>query len=923
MLCLLSKAATRASALLVVVLLATGGTAPLCAQATTVTLHGTITGTDGSAPQGAQVEVRDRETNVARGAFADREGTYHVLGLAPGTYDVTVRAIGYRQQRREAVRLVLGQRAVLDFTLERGAVELEPTVTTAEHVFDVHRSDVSTAVVQEEIEKLPLNSRNMLNLAAITPGVRTYATEAGTSMPAIGSLPGPRFLNFYADGVELKAMFAGNIIGGGQRGSHIPQESIREFRIYLNPYEAEYTRGASWVISAVTHRGGNDLEGSLFSYFQNSDLVSRGSFEATKPEYRRHQLGGNVRGPVMRDRLFFSLSYEGQITDDFVTVVPGRPQANPAIWDSLAGTFKAPHRLHAGLLRLTAPRGSHTFDAIWITRHLRSESDFGVRFNNVMTAHEAALAPAVRLNSVQLRDTYTSTALVNELSIHILDSKNDIPLLIPGPRLLYPNIQVGRTVHPLYIRDRYLRAINKTSYTRGGPRGQHVIKSGVELTRVRTSVYQPQNAAGFFDFATDTSTQPRSAHIGIGLVDPTSTSDAWGTIDGWLVGAYLQDQWHPVPSLTITAGLRYDAEINTLNQHFITRWANDTTLRRAFGEEYLNTGDRENDLDNIAPRLAVTWDALGNGRTFIRGGYGVLYDRVALYGAMAEKIGSTWAVYRFRNPGTTDPAELRRRVADGDTSGLNIILLPDRLETPANHQWSVGIGQQLSDALALNLDYVNQHVKTTYVSIRTNLQRMIPQYGDITLWDDFGDAKFRGLLASLTYDRRPTRLNVAYTLGWSESEFAGTTTSDYPDSAAYAMQRSEGDERHRLAVSGLTQLPFGIDISGIAIVASPRPFLAAVGLDVNQNGTNTDDWPNGIRTHRRDGWDHWYRTVDLRLGKSFPMRGGRLTVTAEVFNAFNWGNHSEYQATETAQGYGEPVADYPRRQGQLGVRYQF
>jgi hypothetical protein len=917
----LRRAATHLA--LAIALFASGAAPPLAAQATTVTLQGTITGSDGSTPEGAQVEVRSRETNAARGALADQAGTYRVLGLTPGTYDVTVRVIGYRQQRREGVRLVLGQRALLDFVLERGAVELEPTVVTAEQAFDVQRSDVSTAVLQEEIEKLPLNSRNMLNLAAIAPGVRTYATEAGTSMPAVGSLPGPRFLQFYADGVELKAMFGGNIIGGGQRGSHIPQEAIREFRIYLNPYDAEYTRGASWVMSAVTHRGGNELEGSLFGFFQNNDLVSRGSFEATKPEYRRHQLGGNVRGPLARDRLFFSLSYEGQITDDFVTVVPGRPEEKPDIWDRYAGTFKAPHRLHTGLLRLTAPRGSHTFDAIWITRHLQSESDFGVRFNNVMTAHEAGLAIDVRLNSVQLRDTYTSSALVNELSFHILDSKNDVSLLIPGPRLLYPGIQVGRTTHPLYIRDRYLRAINKTSYTRSGPGGQHVIKSGLELTRVRTSAYWPLNAPGFFEFATDTSTQPSRAQIGIGLVDPTSTRDAWGTIDGWLLGAYLQDQWQPVPSLTIAAGLRYDAEINTLNQRSVTRWANDTTLRRAFGEDYLNTGDRENDLDNIAPRLAVTWDALGNSRTFIRGGYGVLYDRVALYGAMAEKIGSTWAVYRFRNPGTTDPVALRDRVAAGDTSGPNIILLPDRLETPANHQWSVGIGQQLSDALALNLDYVNQHVKNTYVSIRTNLQRMIPQYGDITLWDDFGDAKFRGLLASITYDRQPTRLNLAYTLGWSESEFAGSTTSDYPDSSAYAMQRSEGDERHRLVISGLTQLPFGIDVSGIAIVASPRPFLASVGFDVNQNGTSLDDWPNGTRTHRRDGWDHWYRTVDLRLGKSFPVRGGRLNVTAEVFNAFNWANHSEYQATQTALGYGEPVADYARRQGQLGIRYQF
>lgn len=899
---------------------------PLPAQATTVSLQGTISGNDGSIPDGAQIEIRSRETSLSRGAAADQSGAYRVLGLSPGLYDITIRSLGYRQQRHVGVRLVLGQRAVLDVVLERGAMELEPTVITGDQVLEIQRSDISTAVLQEEIEKLPLNSRNMLNLAAIAPGVRTYATEGGMSMPAAGSLPGPRFLNLYADGVELKGMFGGNVIGGAQRGSHIPQEAIREFRIYLNPYDAEYTRGASWVVSAVTHRGGNTLEGSLFTFFQNEDLVSRGSFETTKPEYRRNQLGGNVRGPLMKDRLFFSLSYEGQITDDFVTVVPGQPPEQPNRWDDYAGTFKAPMRFHAGLLRLTAPRGSHTFDAIWITRHLRHASDFGIRFNNVMTAREAAIDYAVRLNSVQLRDTYTSSSVVNELSFHILGSKQDQSLLIPGPRLVYPSIQVGRTAQPLYIHDLYLRAVNKTSYTRRGPYGQHVFKSGLELARVRTRVYQPLNATGFFEFPKDTSTLPSSGQIGIGRVDPTSTRDAWGTIHGWLLAGYLQDQWQPVPSLTITAGVRYDAELNTLNQRSVTRWANDTALQRAFGEEYLNTGDRKNDLDNIAPRLAFNWDARGNGRTFVRGGYGVLYDHVAMFGAFGEKIGSTWSVYRFANPGTTDAAELRRRVAEGDgTSRPNLILLPDKLETPANHQWSVGIGQKLADALVLNLDYVNQRVKNAYITIRTNQasRRLLPQFGDIILWDDVGDATYRGLLASMTYDRRATRMTLAYTLGWSESEFAASTASDYPAAAAYTLQRSEGDERHRLVLSGLTQLPFRIDFSGIAIVASPRPFLATVGADVNQNGTPVDDWPNGMRTHRRGGWDHWYRTVDLRVGRSFAVPGGRLNVTADVFNLFSWRNHSEYQATQTGLAYGEPVGDFARRQAQLGVRYQF
>src|SRR5687768_6928952 len=131
MLCVLSPRAACAIVLLI------GIPLRLSAQATTVSVHGTISGNDGSIPEGAQVEIRSRETNGSRGALVDRAGTYRVLGLAPGLYDVTVRAIGYRQQRREGVRLVVGQRALVDFTLERGAVELEPVVTRGERALEV------------------------------------------------------------------------------------------------------------------------------------------------------------------------------------------------------------------------------------------------------------------------------------------------------------------------------------------------------------------------------------------------------------------------------------------------------------------------------------------------------------------------------------------------------------------------------------------------------------------------------------------------------------------------------------------------------------------------------------------------------------------------------------------------------------------
>ncbi len=903
----------------------------LAAQATAVTLQGTVTATDGSVPQGARVEILNRETGGVRGALADTAGGYRALGLAPGSYDITVRAIGYRRQVREGVRLLVGQRGMLDFTLEPGGVELAPTVITADASLEVQRTDVSTAVSREEIENLPLNARNVLNLAAIAPGIRTYATEGGRSAPASGALPErePRFSNFYVDGMEWKGTYVGQVMGGPATGSMLPQEALREFRVYLNSYDAEYARGASYIISAVSHRGGNELQGSLFSFLQNRNLVAKGAFQATKPEYQRYQLGGNLRGPIVKDRLFFAASYEGHLTDDYIDVVPGRPPEQPDKWDVHAGSFRAPIRNHTALVRLTAPLGSHTVDAMWGTRQQHGESNFGVRLAGIPLSHEAGIIGSSRVTSLQLRDTYTRASLVNELSLHFLDLTNGQSMLFPGPTRQYPGLQFGRANFPFLISDRHLRAINKTSWALDGFTGSHVIKSGVELHRTATHIWRPTNGHGVFAFLTDTSTLPSRATIAVGLIDPSSMRDAYGEIDGWVIGGYLQDQWQPLPTLNITAGVRYDAEINTLNQDLTNPWARDTTLLRIVGENFLNTGDRKADLDNIAPRLAISWDPFGEGRIFVRAGHGVMFDRIPVFGAIQERIAVNWRTYTFSNPGTADPAVLRARIAAGSgASPSNVFLFNDHMEAPENHQWSAGIGHRVTDGLAINVDYVNQRVKNAYVTVNTNLIRsgtrpLTNRFGNITLWDNFGDAKSQAVLTTLTWDRRPARVNAAYTLGWAKSEFGEYTTSDYADSAAYVMQVSEGDERHRVVVSGLTRLPRGFDFSGIVIVASPRPTFATAGVDLNQNGSTLDDWPDGIRTIRARGWEHWYRTVDVRLGKSFTLPRGQVVVTAEVFNLFNTANHSEYQATESQLNFREPSGDFPRRQGQFGMRYHF
>ena len=901
----------------------------LAAQATTGSVEGTVATTVGGS-LAAQVDVRDQSTGAVRRAATDRRGRYRVLALGPGLYDVTARALGFAPQALTSVAVVLGERTTLDFTLAPGPTELAPAVVVATRRADIARTDVATAVTSEQITVLPLNSRNVLDVAVVAPGVRSYATKGGRSLPAAGPLSAPRFINLYVDGVEWKGIATGNLVGTPQTGSLFPQDAIRELRVLLNPYDVEFSRGASWVISAVTQQGGNELHGSLFDFGQNRGLIAKGSFQAEKPDYRRQQMGGTLRGPLVKNHLFFAASYEGQSTDNFITVVPGLPPENPTLWDQYAGTFRAPTLNHMGTLRLTAPLGRHSLDATWVGRALSTETAFGIRPNGVMLGHDAAVVGRYRVASASLRDTYANGGLVNELTAHVLTNASNESPLVPGRTLQYPSLQRGVAAYPTIVSERHVGVSNKSTYTLDGLGGQHLIKAGLELTSIHGTGFQPSSADGFFKFAKDTSTLPQTARIGIGYSDPSSTADARWSAHRWLTGAWLQDQFQPSESLTLSAGVRYEAEIGGLDQGEHEPWASDTTLRRVVGDRYLNDGDRKNDLNNFAPRVAATWNIGGDGRTFLRAGYGIMYERIPAFGAFAERTGWQWRVYSFTRPGTTDPAELRRQVlAGGGASAPNLVLLPDRLETPSSRQWSFGVGRRLSEHAALNVDYLDQHLRDVYVTVKVNTANQVgarsltSRYGDITLWGSFGDATYRGVLTSLTFDNAAAHLTVAYTLSWSRSEFGLAMNSDYPDSADYGMQRSEADERHRVVLSGATQFPLGLQFSGIMVIASPRPFLVIAGTDVNGNGNPADDWPSGQRTAYRGGWKNCYRTLDLRLTKSIHAAQGALAITADVFNALNTSNHSEYQGTENLLQYGQPIGDYARREAQLGVRYSF
>jgi hypothetical protein len=915
----------------------------LMAQAVT-NIEGIVEGSHGGIG-GAQVDAVDALTNERRKAMTDHRGFYRMIDVAPGLYSVSAKYVGYAPVT-QVIRVASGERAQLNFLIERAAGVLDPVMVRDRRADAtvIERMSVSTTVTEKEITSLPLGRRNVMDLAALAPGVRLFQSVDGHTLPVAGAMRQERGINLYLDGLEMKNMNTGNVVGSPQAGSPLPADGLSELRVYLNPYDAEYTRGVSYVISAVSHRGTNESHGSGFFFFQNKDLTSVNDFQRSipnfsKPDFNRRQVGVSLRGPLVRNRLFYAATYELSDSESYFAVVPGEPSFDPSFWDSYAGVFKAPNRNHSALFRLTyAADAQNSLEAIWSSRHMTGESEFGG-----LVTRDAAVAQNFDVNTVNLRHRWLpSENAANELSFQFVHWSHENRSVNRNGELRYPTLVIGRANGTFEIHESQFRIVERFTYSLGRGPGSHVLKAGMEAGRAITDQFTPNGRDGSFRFRSETGA-PFDAQIAVGLTDPDSDRDAWSDINGWVVGGYVNDEWHVSRRLIVNLGLRYDVDINTLNNDFVSPWLADTVLRaRPELKSLLSTGNRKNDLDNISPRLSFSWDIAGNRRAYVRAGFAIMYDRSLGAPVGGEERAARWRIYSFNNPGTVDASELRRRVIAGEGTSVPMLnLLPESLEVPENRQWSIGLGARITPRLTANVDYVDQALSNLFASVNLNwndvsrnTRVLSPAHGNIIALGDFARGQFRALLTRIAYHpSEAVRLDLSHTLASAKADW-DLENPQVPAAVAedfYSLQRISGDERHRFVLSGAWDLPFRLRISTIATAASPRPYKTVVGQDLNNNNFMEDDWIDGRRYQvPANQWRNWYRVVDLRLTKAIRLGDNtNISLIAEAFNVLNSENYSGYFGVqrnangELRSDFGSPSGTFASRQFQVGTRLDF
>jgi hypothetical protein len=792
-----------------------------------------------------------------------------------------------------------------------------------------------------EIESLPLNGRNYLDLALLVPGVSRTNTGSNqrfaetAAVPGQGiSVAGQRNLSnsFVVDGLSA------NDDAADLAGTFYSEEVIREFQIVTSGGIAEFGRASGGVVNVVTQSGTNELRGRLYGYLRNQRFDARNPLAPSKDPLTQAQYGATLGGPLRRDRTFFFANFEQTRRNDS-NVITISPANVAAINSRLKAVGYKGSPVETGVV----PGGYDSTNFFARVDHKFSDSNqLAARYSlyqiSALNARNLGGLNAVsrgsgigdRDQTVALNDVATLTpTVVNEARFQFTRSRLDAPVNDPtGPAVNISGVaNFGTATFSPLAR---ATSLTELSDSVSAQRGSHSVKVGADFLHNRIDILFPGAVQGVYNFSS-------LANFLSG--NYTNFQQAFGAPSQLQsnpnAGAFAQDEWRVRPSLTINAGLRYDVQ---------------------FLPAPVTT-----DANNVAPRLGVAY-APGDHKTVVRAGFGIYFDRIPLRATSnaLQRDGSKYLVAQLAPTDSGAPAfpNVLASLPANLPTRPNITRVDPNIKSSYSEQANLQIERELPGGASLSVGYLhlrglhlilsrNVNVPTlTAAQARAqgvaNLGRPDPAWGNVSRFESSGDSYYDGMIVS--YNQRATSwatLRASYTLSKSLDDSGNFFFSTPQDNFNLRGEKglSDNDQRHRLTLSGTLEAPAGkgggegvrralrgFQLSYIFSYASRLPFNVVTGTDRNAD-TNNNDRPAGVGRNTGRGFS--FQSLDLRLSRRFRLteRVGFETLV-EGFNVLNRSNFAVPNNVFGAGAaplatFGQPTAAFDPRQVQVGLRLNF
>lgn len=919
--------------------------ATMMSQSTLGDIAGTVHDPSGAAIPAASIVLVNTDSGVRSTLNSGADGAYRFQQVAPGHYRLEVTASGFVKTEIAKLQINIDGHLTQDVTLAVGSAGETVQVDGYSPQINTESNSVGGVVTQDEIDKLPVNTRQYLNLALLVPGTSQDTSRSFYNNVQIGAGSGYYTNGFVVDGVS-------NVFAEmGEPRQNFPQGGVQEFKVNITQYPAEYGLSMGGLISVVTKSGTNAFHGEAFELWRNKAFNVPKFNQTTNPEFNRNQYGADIGGPIIRDRMHFYAAFERTQTNQVYTI-----SAAPAYYSANNGAFVQPShdQFLTGRVDYKLTDRQNMFVRYAQEWNLLSYNGCGgttvrncyngeIPRQSLVFGHTYTLTPNL-VNDLRFQYAYGSYQLgppnapiptnPNSYSQQVLSS------LQTG--YVFPGFSYGFGYADTGVERRY-QLLDSVSWVRG----KHTFKAGFDVSYIPFTDGAASNYNGSWFFGTDQVFDPNNAATIAALKNPTSYTQTIPFLSTKMptnpVGFYGEDEWKIARRLTLNLGVRWERQFGSFNERL-----NYTTAQLQI--PFINNNKARGDSNNFAPRVGLVWDVTGKGRDVVRAGYGIYYNNIQTLQNFGEARNLLSCSITITNPSYPNPFGAGKTASDYcSTNKPTVSFMAPNFQNPYAQQYSAGYSRQLTNNLSVNVDGMYSYSLHDYRSFDLNYPvngvRPAAGWNIITQRAPVGVSKYKALFVRV--DKRLSNrymYTASYTLqSTMDNNPQGTAINPLNASADWGP--GNADRRNAFVGSFGYQLPWGIVGSGILTLRSSMPFSAysatvnsdsvtqyVTGTTRNQVNRNVD--LGAINTYRTSRGlatvsagtiqNSSYKTFDFRLSKNFHL-GERyhVEVYGQGFNLFGTNNYSSITTSAASATFGRAADSSNKQQGELAARFTF